>query len=153
MSFAVRPAGEADIPALFAIRTAVRENHTDLRELARAGVTPAAVAAVLRDGTAAAWLGERDGRPAGFGMARADEGDVFALFVLPEFEGRGLGSLLLREAERWLALRGVGEAWLLTGGEPGLRAPGFYAARGWRATGREADGQIGFSKRLAPGRA
>ena len=57
------------------------------------------------------------------------------------------------EAERWLALRGVGEAWLLTGGEPGLRAPGFYAARGWRATGREADGQIGFSKRLAPGRA
>lgn len=153
MSATVRPAGEADIPALFAIRTGVRENHMDVQELARAGVTPAAVAALLRDGGAAAWLAEWAGRPAGFAMARADAGDVFALFVLPGFEGRGLGSTLLREAERWLARRGVEEAWLLTGGEPGLRAPGFYAARGWRAAGREADGQIRFTKRLAPGRA
>lgn len=151
MSFTVRPAGEADIPALFAIRTAVRENHMSLEELAAAGVTPDTIAAMLLGGDAAGWLGERAGRPAGFSMARADVGDLFVIAVLPGFEGQGLGSLLPREAERWLALRGVEDAWLLTGGEPGLRAPGFYAARGWRAAGREADGQIRFTKRLAPG--
>lgn len=148
MNFTVRPAGETDIPALFAIRTAVRENHMSLAELARAGVTPDTVAAMLRGGAAAGWLGERAGHPAGFSMARADVGDLFVIAVLPGFEGQGLGGLLLREAERWLALRGVGEAWLLTGGEPGLRAPGFYAARGWQAAGREADGQLRFTKRL-----
>ena len=41
MSFTVRPAGEADIPALFAIRTAVRENHMSPDELERAcALTP-----------------------------------------------------------------------------------------------------------------
>lgn len=155
--FAVRPAGEEDVPALFAIRTGVRENRMDMARLAAAGVTPAAVAALLRGGNAAAWLGERAGSgragsACGFSLARAGVGDVFALFVLPGFEGQGLGGLLLHEAERWLALRGIEDAWLLTGGEPGLRAPGFYAARGWRATGRGADGQIRFTKRLRPGR-
>lgn len=108
MTFTVRPVEEGSIPTLFAIRTAVRENHMSLDELAQAGVTPATVAAMLRSGDAAGWLGGCSGRPAGFSMARADVGDLFVIAVLPEFEGQGLGTLLLREAERWLALRGIG---------------------------------------------
>jgi GNAT superfamily N-acetyltransferase len=148
MSIHIRPAGTTDIPTLFKIRTAVRENHMSMTELATAGVTLDAVAELLASGDAAAWLGLWEGKPSGFSMARADEGDVFALFVLPEAEGHGLGSLLLTEAEIWLAFCGTETAWLLTGGEPGLRAASFYASRGWQAAGRERDGQLRFTKRL-----
>jgi GNAT superfamily N-acetyltransferase len=150
MSRAIRIATIADVPVLFAIRTAVRENHMTLEELAEAGVTPDSVADLIRSPDAATWIGLWDGRPAAFAMARADLGDVFALFVLPEMEGRGFGAALLSEAEAWLASRGIETAWLLTGGEPGLKATRFYRARGWTAEGREPDGQIRFTKRLIP---
>lgn len=148
MTATIRRADEADIPALFAIRTAVHENDMTLAELEAAGVTPDAVAATLRGDAAAAWIALQDGRPLAFSMARADTGDLFALFVLPGSEGLGLGTRLLQRAEAWLASRGIMEAWLLTGDEPGLRAAGFYARRGWRAAGREPDGQLRFTKRL-----
>jgi GNAT superfamily N-acetyltransferase len=51
-------------------------------------------------------------------MALADIGDVFALVVLPDVEGRGLGSALLLTAANWLAAHGVVKAWLLTGMRP-----------------------------------
>lgn len=149
MTLTLRPATVEDVPALFAIRTAVRENHMTMAELASAGVTPESVADLIRSGTADTWIGLRDGEPAAFAMARADSGDVFALFVLPDMEGRGFGKALLAEAEAWLAANGVETAWLLTGGEPGLRAARFYEARGWMAAGKEPDGQIRFTKRLA----
>jgi len=149
MSLHVRPATLADVPTLFAIRTAVRENHMSLEELATAGVTPGSVAELVQNPDAGTWLGMWNGVPAGFAMARADPGDVFALFVLPERQGRGVGTALLAEAEIWLASRGLGSAWLLTGGKPGLRAAAFYEAQGWTAEEREADGQIRFTKRLA----
>ncbi|MCB5174735.1 GNAT family N-acetyltransferase [Microvirga lenta] len=149
MSLSIRPATLGDIPALFAIRTAVRENHMTLAALAAAGVTPDSVAELLRSEDAATWIGLWDGEPAAFAMARSDQGDVFALFVRPEMEGRGFGGRLLALAESWLASRGAESAWLLTGGEPGLKAARFYAARGWLVEGREPDGQLRFTKRLA----
>lgn len=150
MTLTVRPANPADIPTLFAIRTAVRENHMTLDELAAAGVTPETVADLVQSPEAGTWIALWDGAPAGFAMARTDPGDVFALFVLPAMEGRGIGRALLAQAEAWLAGRGLPSAWLLTGGEPELRAAAFYEAQGWTAEGREADGQIRFTKRLFP---
>jgi GNAT superfamily N-acetyltransferase len=148
MSLHLRRADTSDIPTLFAIRTAVRENHMTFTELASAGVTPETVAHLIQSNDAASWIGLWNEQPSGFAMARADIGDVFALFVLPDMEGQGLGSALLLEAESWLASRGTEKAWLLTGGEPWLKAPQFYASRGWRAEGREADGQVRFTKML-----
>lgn len=148
MSLTLRPATVVDVPTLFAIRTAVHENHMSRDELAAAGVTPASVADLVRSPDAGTWLGLWKGAPAGFAMARVDPGDVFALFVLPGMEGRGIGKALLAQAETWLASRDVATAWLLTGGQPGLRAAAFYEARGWTAMGHESDGQTRFTKRL-----
>jgi GNAT superfamily N-acetyltransferase len=148
IAITIRRSAESDIPALFQIRTAVRENHMTLAELAAADVTADSVSTMLGGKHAAAWIGFDGETPLGFSMARADVGDVFALFVLPEAEGLGLGTKLLAEAECWLAFRDVTNAWLLTGGEPGLRAPGFYLKRGWVCERREADGQIRFTKQL-----
>ena len=145
---AIRPAGEADIPAIFSIRTAVTENHMSAAELAAAGITPAMVATSMRAGTAALWLATHRGQACGFAMARADKGDLFALFVLRHAEGLGIGTALLQEAETWLGAHGVTEAWLMTGGEPGLRAPGFYESRCWRLDGTDEDGTLRYVKRL-----
>jgi GNAT superfamily N-acetyltransferase len=142
----IRRAIAADVETLFDIRTSVIENRMTREELAAIRVTPETVSALLSGGQAAAFLAAKDDRALGFSMARADVADVFALFVRPEAQGAGLGSRLLAESERWLAERGVGSAWLLTGGES--QAVTFYERRGWCGEDRTADGQIRFVKRL-----
>ncbi|WP_142850748.1 GNAT family N-acetyltransferase [Telmatospirillum sp. J64-1] len=139
----IRPATEADAPALFAIRTSVRENHQSIEELAAIGVTLQSVAEMLRAGTARAWIAESGSEPVAFAMARGNA--VFALFVHPAHEGRGLGKALLHRAEDWL-FRQNEEIWLATGGDPALRAHDFYRRQGWQEAGRLADGQIRYVK-------
>lgn len=144
----IRKATEADIPALFDIRTSVRENHQSLEELAPLGVTPQGIAGMLRT-SSQAWVAEVDGQPVAFSMADAGEGTIFAMFVRPGYEGRGLGRALMREAETWLFGRGWDEIWLLTGSDPKLRANGFYRRLGWQDAGLQEDGQIKYVKRKA----
>jgi GNAT superfamily N-acetyltransferase len=146
-----RRATASDIPTIFTIRTSVRENHMSRRALARAGITPATIAAALASRYAAAWLTHDETQtPVAFAMARSDEADVFALFVLPHAEHRGHGTALLATAEHWLATQGITQAWLLTGGEPHLRAPGFYTANGWHPAGHTHSGERRFTKHLPP---
>lgn len=144
----IRVATEADVEALFRVRTSVRENHQSREELAGLGVTPESVAGMLA-ATARAWVAEEGGEAVAFSMADAAQGTVFAMFVRPGWEGRGLGRALMREAEAWLFARGCEEIWLLTGSGPALRANGFYRHLGWRDTGVQPDGQIRYVKRRA----
>jgi GNAT superfamily N-acetyltransferase len=71
-------------------------------------------------------------------MARQPERDIFALFVLPQFEGRGIGSLLLDAAVDWLRASDPKPIRLNT--ERTTRAFRFYTNRGWRETGSFEDG-------------
>jgi hypothetical protein len=82
----VRLAEASDVPMLFAIRTSVVQTAMALEELGAEGVTQEAVSQLLQGGRAAAWLVYHDGQAGGFTMARAETGDVFALFVLPSAE-------------------------------------------------------------------
>jgi GNAT superfamily N-acetyltransferase len=143
----LRLATAADTHTLFDIRTSVRENHQSVRQLARIGVTPKSVAAML-DTTCRAWIGSADGLPVAFSMADAQNAMVFAMFVRLGFERRGFGRALMREAEDWLLAEGCAEAWLLTGDGPGTRAPGFYEHLGWSNVGKQGDGQFKYVKRL-----
>lgn len=141
----IRPATPDDVELLFDIRTSVLENHQSRGELASIGVTPRAVAEMLRT-TARAWVAEVEGRAVGFSMADAAEGTVFAMFVRPGREGRGVGRALMREAEAWLFAEGREEIWLLTGRDPALRAHGFYRRLGWTEAEWRADGQVKYVK-------
>ena len=141
-----RVATEADVEALFDVRTSVIENHQSREELLDIGVTPDAVAKMLRT-TCQAWITENDGHAVAFSMADAAEGTVFAMFVRPELERRGLGRTLMKLAEDWLFSHGWTEIWLLTGSDPALRAVGFYDHLGWQAIGQQADGQTKYVKR------
>ena len=142
----IREAQIEDIETLFNIRTSVIENHQSREELVTLGITPETVAEMLQS-DCRAWIAEIDEQPIAFSMANAAEKTIFAMFVLPSFEGRGAGRALMQQAEQWLWLQGVEEICLLTGNDPNLRAYGFYLHLGWIPVDIQPDGQIKFLKK------
>ena len=104
-----------------------------IEEMATIGVTHASLTAMIESGTARAWCVESDGRIVGFSMAEQNEREIFALFVLPDYESRGFGSALLEKAVNWLLEYNHKPVRLNV--EPGTRAFSFYNKRGWRETG------------------
>ena len=141
----LRLATEADIPALFAVRTSVRENHLSLEQLAGLGITPESVAGSMRT-TMHAWVEEEDGEVVAFSMADRSKCTVWAMFVHPSHEGRGHGRRLMFAAEEWLFAEGCAEIRLRTDRDPGVRANGFYARLGWTSDGVQEDGQMQYVK-------
>lgn len=126
-----REVAEHDVPALFEVRTATRENAYTREQLRQLGITPDSVSGMLaRDHRG--WLCEVAGRVAGFAMGDQSTGELWVIAVRPEFEGRGIGAGLLRRVEAWLWSEGFEELWLTTDVDPSLRAYGFYRAHGWR---------------------
>lgn len=141
MTVALRLARPEDWDAVMALRLSVRENR--LSDPSR--VTEAVYRDyILRRGCG--WVAERDGRIEGFCIAALD-GEVWALFVRPGCEGRGVGLALMRECVAWLAAQGVAEAVLETGA--GTRAEGFYRRFGWIEAGRHG-ADVAFRLPLHP---
>ncbi|MCV9995610.1 GNAT family N-acetyltransferase [Paeniglutamicibacter sp. ZC-3] len=66
--------------------------------------------------------------------AAASTGELYALNLLPECWGRGLGTVLLHEAAGRLRVRGYSEAYLWVA-EGNQRAMDLYLRHGWRDTG------------------
>jgi GNAT superfamily N-acetyltransferase len=140
----LREATVADVPAMFDVRTAVRENAMSWEQLADVGITPASVAASLMTHRKA-WVAERGEAIVGFAMADESDGSIFALFVRPADEGCGIGTRLLELAVQWLWQRGKTVVTLTTG--PGTRAAAFYARRGWTDAGIAPNGEVRFDLR------
>ena len=147
--FIVREATGADVPGIAHVRSAVVENLLTPAQLQQRGITNATVAAsFLAD--CKGWVAEHEGEIVAFSIADRESGSIFALFVLPAFEGRGLGSRLLDLALQWLWDNGADVVWLTTG--PETRAAGFYARRGWAPVVREARGDVRLElRRVASG--
>lgn len=122
-----RPAQLADIPALMEIRGAVRENR-----LVNVRLTAEDYAqALTSDGRA--WVCKDEGHVVGFVCGRPAKKDIWALFVRPEFEGRGIGTALMALIETWLFDQGLDAITLST--VFGTRAERLYRRRGWEAFG------------------
>jgi GNAT superfamily N-acetyltransferase len=137
----LRLAVPADWPEVMELRLSVAENRlSDPSKVTQAIYEDY----ILRRGRG--WVAELDGRIAGFCIAARD-GEVWALFVRPGFEGRGLGLALMEACVAWLAAQGVGEAVLETGA--GTRAERFYRRFGWREAGRTR-GDVTFRLPLLP---
>ncbi len=143
----LRQALPADIPALFKVRTSVRENYLSMEALAQLNITPETLPNLLA-GAGRGWVVEFSRKIVAFAMANASEKTIFAVFVLPEHEGKGLGRWLMKEAEQWLLNQGCQAIWLLTDRNPQVRANGFYRYFGWQDDGVQANGQIRLIKHL-----
>ena len=142
MKKAIRLAEQADIPAIFAIRTSVRENHLSREQLTEMGITPDAISQAM-EAAPCVWVAEVEGVAVGFAMADAEDGCVFAAFVLPEFEGLGLGRRLMARAEDFLFQHHL-SIWLETA--ENSRASGFYRNLGWQAVANLPEGDVRFEK-------
>ncbi|MEQ8817764.1 MAG: GNAT family N-acetyltransferase [Thalassobaculum sp.] len=139
-STAIRRAGADDVPAMVRIRAAVRENVLS---------DPARVPAEAYHGFidhAGIWLWEEAGRVLGFTAADPADGTVWALFVDPEAEGRGIGRALLPRALDDLRAAGWERARLTT--QPGSRAERFYRLGGWKDAGTAPNGDLVLEKLL-----
>jgi len=136
-----REANAADMPGISSVRLSVTENALSVEQLKERGITNASVAAPLlthRKG----WVAEQNGQIVAFSMADRADWSIFALFVLPGYEQRELGSRLLDLALDWLWYNGAERVWLSTG--PLTRASRFYEMRGWVCAGNEAGGDLRF---------
>jgi GNAT superfamily N-acetyltransferase len=137
----LRRATPIDIPRIFEIRDSVRENI--LSDPSR--VTPADVAWFVENGPVWVWQ-EPDGVVAGFAAGDPRDGWVWALFVAPGHEGKGIGRALLKATCGRLREAGHRSATLST--DPGTRAERHYRADGWTVTGTNAKGELIFQKPL-----
>lgn len=139
----IRQATRNDIPALVMVRAAVKEN------ILTTTITHERIAEGL-DVRGRGWVAEHEGQIVGFSMADREESMIWALFLLPEYERRGLGRMLLERAVEWLWLEGCERIWLTT--ESASRAEGFYSHLGWDKTGITEKGEIRFEiqRPLAP---
>ena len=131
----LRQAVAADVAGMQRVRRAVRENRL--------------VSTVIRDEdvleaierTGRGWVVEAGGEVVGFAIGNAN-GNIWALFVDPDHEGRGHGRRLHDTMTDWLRSQGVQRLWLTT--EPGTRAQKFYETAGWRFTGTTTQGEARY---------
>ena len=126
-----------DIAAMHRVRTSVRENA--LGDPARIG--PEDYRRMLsREG--AGFVCEVDGEVVGFAIGDLARSNVWALFVDPRHERRGIGRRLLDALLASMFAAGADRVWLSTA--RGTRAERFYRAAGWRETGTEPSGEVRF---------
>jgi GNAT superfamily N-acetyltransferase len=137
----VQDARPAHISGITRIHRAVRENVMPEAVIVRDGWTPERIADCFRPGRRG-WVAENDGEVVAFSIADFETHSIWALFVLPGFEGRGLGRALLDAAVNWLWSEGAERIWLDT--DPHSRAAGFYERLGWRAAGTTPKGETRF---------
>lgn len=134
----IRPIDPEDAKEIIDVRTATRENPFSKEALRRIGITEESIAEMLRT-THHGWLCEDEERIVGFVVGDGKTGELWVIAVLPDFEGRGIGSQLLATAEDWLYSLGWKELWLWTSSDPKTRAFSFYAKHGWTVSESKAD--------------
>jgi len=128
----IRPACPDDVEGIFHVRTSVTENVLTPADLSALGITPA----VIRDmiiSAPCAWVAVDQSEIVGFSMIDLSEACLFAAFVLPAHESRGIGKRLVRLAEGALFAHHP-HLWLETSASS--RAASFYRHLGW---GNETD--------------
>ncbi|MEK6283895.1 MAG: GNAT family N-acetyltransferase [Acidobacteriota bacterium] len=129
-----REASIEDIPAMSEVRHAVKENVlSDPRKVTREMF----VAYLSESGKG--WLCEIEGEVVGFSVASTEHASIWALFVKPSCEGRGIGKRLLRLATDWLFET---SASISLSTDVNTRADRFYEEQGWHRGEIKPDGEV-----------
>ena len=88
------------------------------------------------------WVGEIDDTIVGFSVADIKDNNIWALFVHPHHEGKGIGRKLHDMMLDWYFNQGKDSVWLSTA--PSSRAERFYRRAGWKETGITKSGEVKF---------
>lgn len=135
--------GEAstdDIAEIQRVRLSVHENVLG----DPTAVQPHHIAEMI-EGRGKGWVCRVDGTIRGIAFADLRERNIWALFVEPGFDRRGMGRRLHDLCVGWLFENGAAPIWLTT--EPGTRAEDFYRAASWVAKELVSNGDRRFQLR------
>ena len=88
------------------------------------------------------WVCEIENNIIGFAIADLKENNIWALFVQPEFEKKGIGKKLHAIMLNWYFTQTKKDVWL--GTAPNTRAATFYRLHGWKEVGTHGKGEIKF---------
>ncbi|MFN0032095.1 MAG: GNAT family N-acetyltransferase [Flavobacteriales bacterium] len=133
----IRHAIAKDISQIQVVRNAVKENTLSDPSL----VTDEDCMIYITE-RGRGWVCEVDGEIVGFAIADLKDNNIWALFLRPEFEGRGIGRQLHHTMLHWYFAQTNKTVWLST--SPGTRAEAFYRKAGWIAVGSYGKGEIKF---------
>lgn len=123
-----REATAADIPQMQVIRNAVKENALSNPALVKDSDYDEFM---FKRGKG--WVAEENGLITGFAIADLQDDNIWALFIHPDFEKKGVGKKLHDIMMDWFFSTGKKQCWL--GTAPGTRAAQFYSECGWREAG------------------
>ena len=126
-----------DIPALHSIRITVKENI-----LPDPSIITKADYEIFLTTRGKGWLCEVENNIVGFTIVDLKEKNIWALFVHPGFENRGIGKKLHDIMLHWYFDQTKEIVWLRTA--PGTRAEEFYRRAGWKEIGVHGKGEIKF---------
>ncbi len=133
----IRQAFVNDIPQIQLVRNAVKENTLSDPAL----VPDSAVEDyILQRGRG--WVWEEADRILGFSIISVADQNVWALFVEPGQDKKGIGRALHDTMIDWYFTQTDQTIWLST--SAGTRAEGFYRKAGWQETGLYGKGEIRF---------
>jgi len=132
-----REAKPGDIPQIQVVRNSVKENT-----LSDPGLVTDADCLEFITQRGKGWVCETDGKIVGFAIADLEEKNIWALFVDPEHEGKGIGRQLQKLMLAWYFAQGKDKVWL--GTAPGTRAERFYRKSGWTENGTNGPKEIRF---------
>jgi GNAT superfamily N-acetyltransferase len=132
-----REATLSDIPAIQVVRNSVKENV--LSDPSLVSDKDCEDYMFVRG---KGWVCEVDGQVVGFSIADLADNNIWALFIHPGFEKRGIGRRLHDLMMHWYFQQGKENAWLSTA--PASRAEGFYRKAGWKEVGITKTGEVKF---------
>jgi len=88
------------------------------------------------------WVCDIDNAVIGFAIADLEENNIWALFLQPGYEGKGIGKKLHDIMLDWYFSKTKEKVWL--GTAPDTRAEMFYRKCGWKEAGKHGKGEIKF---------
>jgi len=138
-SLTFRPTEIRDIPALYEVRAATRQNAISKAQLIEWGITPERTAKGLESQALFGMACEANGKVVGFCTGDTTSGEVLVLAVLPQYEGKRIGITLLDGVVAQLNRRNLSPLWLACSSDPNSRSHGFYRAHGWVPNGQKLD--------------
>ncbi len=133
----IREARINDIKQIQVVRNSVKENR-----LSNPGLVTDKDCEEFITQRGKGWVCEMNEQIVGFAIVDLKEHNIWALFLNPEFEKRGIGQLLHNTMPNWYFEQTRETVWL--GTEFNTRAEQFYRKAGWKPVGTHGKNEIKF---------
>lgn len=133
----IREAKPEDIPDMQYVRNSVKENTLSDPNLI---TDEDCNDFIMKRGKG--WICEIDSKIVGFSIVDLHENNIWALFLHPDFENKGIGRKLHNVMLNWYFSKTTKTVWL--GTSSNTRAENFYRKSGWQEAGKHGKKEIKF---------